>query len=139
MSGEQDVAAIAAGLTPGARRAVCRMTGEWQFGGKATFDHNGAWNASWKAKAAVEREVQKDGKYSGYAFRLTPLGLAVRAHLLSDAPTQDSVSDVERLTRPIIGIENRTPQEVFDILCDRLRRYFASQSVPINKIGEDAK
>lgn len=27
----------------------------------------------------------------------------------------------ERLTRPIIGIENRTAQEVFDIMCDRFR------------------
>ncbi|MGB3833752.1 MAG: hypothetical protein WA975_18025 [Mesorhizobium sp.] len=26
------------------------------------------------------------------------------------------------LTRPIIGIENRTAQEVFDIMCDRFRR-----------------
>ena len=25
------------------------------------------------------------------------------------------------LTRPIIGIENRTAQEVFDIMCDRYR------------------
>lgn len=28
---------------------------------------------------------------------------------------------VERLTRPIIGIDNRTPLEVFDIMCDRIR------------------
>lgn len=27
------------------------------------------------------------------------------------------------LTRPIIGIENRTAQEVFDIMCDRFRAY----------------
>lgn len=26
-----------------------------------------------------------------------------------------------RLTRPVIGIENRTPQEVFDIMADRIR------------------
>lgn len=25
------------------------------------------------------------------------------------------------LTRPIVGIENRTAQEVFDIMCDRVR------------------
>lgn len=29
--------------------------------------------------------------------------------------------EVKRLTRPIIGIENRAPQEVFDIMCDRFR------------------
>lgn len=28
---------------------------------------------------------------------------------------------VERLTRPIIGIENRTADEVFDIMADRIR------------------
>jgi len=28
----------------------------------------------------------------------------------------------EKLTRPIIGIENRTAQEVFDMMCDRIRR-----------------
>lgn len=28
----------------------------------------------------------------------------------------------ERVTRPIVGIENRTAQEVFDIMCDRIRR-----------------
>lgn len=33
--------------------------------------------------------------------------------------TRDTVSD---LTRQIIGIENRTAQEVFDIMCDRIRR-----------------
>lgn len=27
----------------------------------------------------------------------------------------------DEITRPIIGIENRTAQEVFDIMCDRLR------------------
>lgn len=30
------------------------------------------------------------------------------------------------LTRPIIGIENRTPQEVFDIMCDRVRHSLAA-------------
>lgn len=28
---------------------------------------------------------------------------------------------LEVLTRPIVGIENRTPLEVFDIMCDRIR------------------
>lgn len=30
-------------------------------------------------------------------------------------------SELVELTRPIIGIENRTAQEVFDILCSRFR------------------
>ena len=33
---------------------------------------------------------------------------------------------VEKLTRPIIGMENRTPLEVRDILFDRIRGHFAS-------------
>jgi hypothetical protein len=32
------------------------------------------------------------------------------------------VSETEQLLRPIIGIECRTAQEVFDIMCDRFRR-----------------
>lgn len=32
-------------------------------------------------------------------------------------------TDLEVLTRPIIGIENRTAQEVFGIMCDRVRSY----------------
>lgn len=31
------------------------------------------------------------------------------------------------LTRPIIGIENRTAQEAFDIMCDRIRHALATQ------------
>ena len=33
---------------------------------------------------------------------------------------------VERATRPIVGMHNRTAQEVFDIMCDRVR--FALQA-----------
>lgn len=35
--------------------------------------------------------------------------------------------DCERLLRPIIGIENRTAQEAFDIMCDRLRRALSTR------------
>lgn len=35
--------------------------------------------------------------------------------------TQDVRGLVERLTRPIIGIENRTAQEAFDIMAGRIR------------------
>lgn len=35
-------------------------------------------------------------------------------------PNTDQGVTVE-MTRPIIGIENRTAQEVFDIMCDRFR------------------
>ena len=37
------------------------------------------------------------------------------------AEQQTPASVVERLTRPIIGIENRTAQEVFDMMSDRAR------------------
>ena len=39
----------------------------------------------------------------------------------------------EELTRPIIGIENRTAQEVFDIMCDRFRRDAARQSAGVTE------
>jgi hypothetical protein len=60
---------------------------------------------------------------------------------------------VESLTRPIIGIENRTPQEAFDIMCDRIRHATALKpaerpadqggvgAIPADKVGavsEDA-
>jgi|GEM_PF-5931835 len=34
----------------------------------------------------------------------------------------DKAMVTDALTRPIIGIENRTAQEAFDIMCDRIRR-----------------
>lgn len=33
----------------------------------------------------------------------------------------------QRLTRPIIGIDYRSGQEAFDIMCDRIRSAFASE------------
>ncbi len=38
--------------------------------------------------------------------------------------------NAERLTRPIIGIENRTPLEVFDIMADRIRSALVLSSAP---------
>lgn len=35
-------------------------------------------------------------------------------------------ADRARITRPIVGLEARTAQEVFDIMCDRLRLAFAT-------------
>ena len=38
----------------------------------------------------------------------------------------DAETEVKaNLTRPIIGIENRTAQEAFDIMCDRIRSALA--------------
>lgn len=42
--------------------------------------------------------------------------------------TQDKTALPEGLTRPIIGIEHRTAQEVFDIMSDRIRT--ALRSIP---------
>lgn len=36
------------------------------------------------------------------------------------------MNEIENAVRPIIGIENRTPQEVFDIMCDRIKRTSAA-------------
>lgn len=36
--------------------------------------------------------------------------------------------------RTIIGIENRTAQEVFDILCDRFKSHDASQKAEIERL-----
>lgn len=35
------------------------------------------------------------------------------------------MTESNELTRPIIGIENRSAQEVFDIMCDRIRQALA--------------
>jgi len=37
----------------------------------------------------------------------------------------------EAMTRPIIGIERRTAQEVFDIMCDRFRSYLEASGEPV--------
>ena len=39
-------------------------------------------------------------------------------------------------TRPIIGIENRTAQEVFDIMCDRLRSALAQEREECARVAE---
>lgn len=75
------IAEVAGKLPAGSRRAVLAMTDKWQFCGKATFNANGAWNASWSAEEAVERMLMKDGKWSRYAYRLTPLGIQLREYL----------------------------------------------------------
>ena len=80
---------IAAKLSAGAKRACLRMTGDFQFPGKATFDANGAHALHWARKlggrgAICERQNLPDGKYKRAAFRLNDKGLAVRAILESN-------------------------------------------------------
>lgn len=45
-------------------------------------------------------------------------------------PSPELREAVEKLTRPIIGMENRTSLEVRDILFDRIRSHFAALSPP---------
>lgn len=54
------------------------------------------------------------------------------------------IDPVENLTRPIVGIENRTAVEVFDIMCDRIARAMQTAMAgrvtvrPSPQIGEEA-
>ncbi|KKW92642.1 hypothetical protein [Sphingobium chungbukense] len=49
--------------------------------------------------------------------------------------TTDIIAALEDLTRPIVGIENRTAQEAFDIMADRVRSKFAALST--SPAGQD--
>lgn len=56
---------------------------------------------------------------------------------MNTTPTNDATAD--GLTRPIIGIENRTAQEAFDIMADRIRsRLAALASAPAGSAFADA-
>lgn len=44
--------------------------------------------------------------------------------------TNTTEAALHDLTRPIVGIENRTAQEAFDIMADRIRHKFAALSQP---------
>lgn len=73
-------------LKTGARRALLKMTGDWQFAGRATFNANGAHSLFWSCggyrdNQYVECESRKDGKWSRTAYRLTAKGLALQAEL----------------------------------------------------------
>lgn len=45
---------------------------------------------------------------------------------MNKTPTEEAV---ERATRPIVGMHNRTAQEVFDIMCDRVRFALHAESL----------
>lgn len=47
------------------------------------------------------------------------------------------MSKLEELTRPIIGIENRTAKEVFDIMCDRFTAALAAMPAQGVKVHSD--
>lgn len=84
-----EVEAVAGKLPTGAARACVKMTADWQFPGKATFNANGAHSLYWAKTgmgrgALVDRALLRpdpEKRVARDAYRLTPLGLAVKAHL----------------------------------------------------------
>jgi hypothetical protein len=61
----------------------------------------------------------------------SPADMFTAGALWETARTPDQserVSRLEGLTRPIIAIENRTAQEVFDIMADRIRSALSQDS-----------
>lgn len=76
-----DLDAIAAKLTPGARRALMAMTERWRVPGSRSFNHAGAQSLIlWPSYGALcsYSTVTENGRP---VYRLTPLGLAVKAHI----------------------------------------------------------
>lgn len=54
---------------------------------------------------------------------------------MTASPTPGAVRvAVPDLIRPIVGIENRTPREVFDIMADRINRHF--DAAPVAPAGD---
>ncbi|MBW6523474.1 hypothetical protein KZ810_08175 [Sphingomonas sp. RHCKR47] len=84
MSGEQDVAAIAAGLTA-QQRALAS--------GRYDDDFASHEDAAALERAGIWEALPPDDEDEFWRFDVTPLGLAVRAHLLSDTPTQVNEGD----------------------------------------------
>lgn len=79
---DEQARTVARGLSKGAANACLAMTDQWQFAGKATFNANGAWALSRAYRGLICQETSvKDGKYWRGQYRLTPLGLAVKAEL----------------------------------------------------------
>lgn len=83
------IAEIAGKLTKGAKRACLSMTDAWAFPGKQTFEWGGAHALHWARVglgrgALAENELQRPDPAKPIArgaYRLTPLGLHVKAHL----------------------------------------------------------
>jgi len=87
-----DVKEIAGSVTAGMRRALFAMSAEWQFPGNATFNATGAHCLVYMRKPPLaelsqQRTSERANARWRIAFRLTPLGLAVKAHLLATEPT----------------------------------------------------
>lgn len=82
---QHSAAEIVKRLPAGARRALLKMTDDWQFAGRYTFNANGAWSLHWTRGLGgrgilVEMANLPSGKHKRSAYRLTPLGMEARAH-----------------------------------------------------------
>lgn len=112
------------GLVPKAETIV----GEYSIG-----RIGGSWNV-WLTKHVGSYDTHiASGETVGFEEALTEAKAAAQADYerriisalaLKDDPGNGGDGEAERLTlltRPIIGIENRTPLEVFDIMADRIR------------------
>lgn len=80
-----DVETIARGLTKAATRALMRIGRDWTDEGSpgpARVDaYSLGWGKSAKFRLAENKVIGAGQFYTVWAWRLTPLGLAVRAHL----------------------------------------------------------
>ncbi len=80
--------ALVKGLAKGSRKALLAMTDEWQFAGAKSFNAAGAHALESYCRDLAEHEFRKPGprtQYARPAWRLTPLGLALRDHLRARA------------------------------------------------------
>ena len=52
-------------------------------------------------------------------------------------PTTEQLKVIQAdLTRPIVGIENRTAQEAFDIMCDRIRHHLPQGEGEVKRVAQ---
>ena len=85
MTDPERVAEIAAELTKAARRAIPQLNSEWRLcQGRLRVDCYGLWWGRLHKFGLVD-SPRWPGSADLYKMRLTPLGLAVRNHLLATA------------------------------------------------------
>ena len=74
-----DVPAICASLTKAQRDLICALDDSWKYP-RQIIPNGTASQLAWRD----ERLVERMSPAAGNPYRLTPLGLAVRAHLLKE-------------------------------------------------------
>ena len=83
MDNPAEVAKIAAGLRKGQAEVISAMSSQWQSPSQIGLPRQRVAGAALAHSALIEREWQ-DGCANCTYYRLTALGLAVRAHILQD-------------------------------------------------------